>query len=155
MKRSSCLRSHATRTFQKITFCQSIVKRVFVVCQPSGAWIKTLVTRGHYQELTVSQKHWEKSGDELTGPVERHTVPVRPAKYMNIISIHYMAVCIDKSGSHKAQHVTSCRGWQTSYALTCTHALSIMNAKYYNINYTEVALAVWLWNHLPFESHVL
>lgn len=42
-----------------------------------------------------------KSGGEITRPVERDILPIRPAKCMNIISKHYMAGCIDKSGADK------------------------------------------------------
>lgn len=39
------------------------------------------------------------SGNEITRPVERDILPNKPAKCMNIISKHYIAGCIDKSGT--------------------------------------------------------
>lgn len=55
----------------------------------------------------MSLKRLANSGDEPTGPVERDIMLIWPAKYMNITSMHYMVACIDKSGSHKVQHVTT------------------------------------------------
>lgn len=77
-----------------------------------------------------------KSRDKITGPIERDILLMWPAKCMDIISKHYMAVYIDKSGSGKAQYV-----WQT-LTHTHRHGLTIMNAKYYSINYADMLMAV-------------
>lgn len=72
----------------------------------------------------------------LPGPIERDMLPMWPAKCMDIISKHYMAVYIDKSGSGKAQYV-----WQ-AVAQTNSHALTIINANYYYVNYADMLITV-------------
>lgn len=100
-----------------------------VKCHETDCCVLTIraVSKNPADSLSLSgvnsvTKMLAKNGDEITRPVERDILPIRPAKCMNIISKHYMAGCIDKSGADKVLDVRTASVDRPSSTHTHMHA---------------------------------